>query len=190
MLGESPEFLVVGTLEDGNGRSYVIARALDPTADFALTATSTLGTCPIERWLDIPRAADSQGNPRTDVFCFCLKHTSDRARFEEGRTIMPRVSVEVEKEVGRRFQPEDVPRVLSELAALDDPPPERPDWARERARVQLALVKLGDGDVAELSRHLERARRDYRDTLCAAGLEHDDWPEVLRAAGYLVPPLP
>ncbi len=74
--------------------------------------------------------------------------------------------------------------MLAELAALDDPPAERPDWARERARLQLALVKLAGGDVAEFSRQLDGARRDYRNTLCAAGLESDDWPEVLRAAGY------
>lgn len=81
---KSPEFVVVAMLEDGNGRSYVIARAIDPTVDFTLTDTSTLGTCPVERWLDMPRAADPQGKQRTDVFCFCLKHGSDRARFEVG----------------------------------------------------------------------------------------------------------
>ena len=101
---------------------------------------------------------------------------------------MARVSVEVGREVNKRFRPVDAPLVLAALADLDDPPPDRADWARDRARVQLALVKLGGGDRAAFWRQLERARRDWRDTLCAAGLENADWREVLRAAGYSVPP--
>ena len=85
---ESPEFVVVATLEDGEGRSYIIARAIDPTADFTLTATSTLGACRVERWLDMPRAADAEGKQRTDVFCFCLKDRSDRARFTVGARVL------------------------------------------------------------------------------------------------------
>ena len=56
------EFVVVATLEDHNGRSYVIVRTVDPTANFTLTAASTLGTYPVERWLDQPRAADARGD--------------------------------------------------------------------------------------------------------------------------------
>jgi hypothetical protein len=85
---KSPEFVVVETLEDGNGRSYVIVRALDPTMDFTLTAASTLGACAVETWLDIPRAADARGKQRKDVFCFCLKDRSDRARFKVGASVL------------------------------------------------------------------------------------------------------
>jgi hypothetical protein len=85
---KAPEFLVVATSEDGNGRSYVIARAIDPTAAFALTTASTLGACPVERWLDMPRAADEHGTQRPDVFCFCLKNRSDRACFEVGVRVL------------------------------------------------------------------------------------------------------
>jgi hypothetical protein len=100
---------------------------------------------------------------------------------------MARVSVEVENEVVRRFSTVDAAGVLAALGAMDDPPSEPPEWARARARVHLALVKLSNGDRAAFDRQLELAQMDWRDTLCAAGLENADWPEVLRAAGYSVP---
>jgi hypothetical protein len=100
---------------------------------------------------------------------------------------MAMVSAEVETEVLRRFSPGDAPFVLAALAAMTDPPAEPVEWARARSRVHLALVKLADGSRARFERNLERATMDWRDTLCAAGLENDDWPDVLRAAGYLVP---
>ena len=97
------------------------------------------------------------------------------------------VSSEVEEEVARRFPARDVPGVLGALSELAAPPAETAAWARTRSRVQLALIKLAAGDAAQFFRHLELAKLDWRDTLCAAGLENDDWPAVLRAAGYLVP---
>ena len=101
---------------------------------------------------------------------------------------MARVSSEVEREVVRRFGLANASAVLAALAVLDDPPPDRAGWARTRARVQLAIVKLADGDATTVTSHIEGARRDWRNTLSAAGLENDGWPEVLQAAGYSVPP--
>jgi hypothetical protein len=75
-----------------------------------------------------------------------------------------------------------VPAVLEALASLEEPA--RP---RELARVQVAIVKLAGGDRVRFAEALEQARSDWRDTLCAAGLENEDWPDVLRAAGYPVP---
>jgi hypothetical protein len=97
-----------------------------------------------------------------------------------------RVSEEVEKEVVRRFPQRDVAGVLAALAALNHPPADG-EWARTRARVQLALVILAQGDARALAHHLQMAKRDWRDTLCEAGLENINWPDVLRAAGFLVP---
>ena len=57
-----------------------------------------------------------------------------------------------------------------------DRPPSKPaEWARARARVHLALVKLAGGSRVVFERNRERATMDWRDTLCAAGLENDDF---------------
>lgn len=104
-----------------------------------------------------------------------------------GRTTMD-VAAEVEYEVRRRFPPGDVAQVLEALSSLTDPPPQPEVLARARSRVQLAIVKLAAGNLAAVGRHLEQARSDWRDTLCAAGLESAEWPAVLRAAGYSGPP--
>jgi hypothetical protein len=41
-------------------------------------------------------------------------------------------------------------------------------WQRERARVQLAALKLADRDLDKLQRVIEVASRDYRDVLAPA----------------------
>jgi hypothetical protein len=58
---------------------------------------------------------------------------------------MARISAEVEAEVLRRLSSMDAPLVLAALAAMTDPPSEPAEWARARARVHLALVKLAGG---------------------------------------------
>ena len=100
---------------------------------------------------------------------------------------MLNVAAEVEHEVRRRFPAGDVAQVLGALGSLTEPSPQPEAWARARSRVQLAIVKLAAGNPAAVARHLEQARSDWRDTLCAAGLETAEWPDVLRAAGYSVP---
>jgi GNAT superfamily N-acetyltransferase len=110
------------------------------------------------------------------------RHRAVRLRWDRPFT---RVATEVQLEVVRRFQADAAAAVVSGLDALEQPPLQ---WTRERARVQLALVKLAAGDSARFAEYLALARVDWRDTLCEAGLENADWPEVLRAAGYGVPP--
>lgn len=42
------------------------------------------------------------------------------------------------------------------------------DWQRERNRVQLAVLKLANGDLEALRQHTDIACSDYRDVLAAA----------------------
>ena len=42
------------------------------------------------------------------------------------------------------------------------------DWQRERDRVQLAALKLANGDFDALREHVDVACSDYRDVLAAA----------------------
>lgn len=42
------------------------------------------------------------------------------------------------------------------------------DGETGEARVRLAALKLADGDLKELGRHIAAARQDYRDVLAAA----------------------
>lgn len=60
----------------------------------------------------------------------------------------------------RRDYPSQDPAVVVEI--LDDAD------TRGRHRVQLAALKLADGDLAQLREHIRMARRDYRDVLAAA----------------------
>jgi hypothetical protein len=48
-------------------------------------------------------------------------------------------------------------------------------WELERARVQLAALKLAGGDLAALRRHVDVAKIDYRDVLAAA-----EYPAAIR----------
>ena len=53
------------------------------------------------------------------------------------------------------------------------------DWQRERDRVQLAILKLADGDFAALQQHTDVACTDYRDVLAAAeypAYSQHGWP--------------
>ena len=103
----------------------------------------------------------------------------------EGR--MTEVRNEVRGEVLRRFPEGAVARVLHALSEMEDPEASSPESSRARARVHLAIIKLADGDPSRLLAHVAQARIDWRDTLCAAGMENADWPQVLRTAGYAVP---
>ncbi len=93
---------------------------------------------------------------------------------------------EVRGEVLRRFSAQAIPEVLQALADLETPP-SSPEWSRTRARVQLAVLKVADGDVSRFFASVTLASADWRDVLCEAGLENDDWPAVLEASGYARP---
>jgi hypothetical protein len=100
---------------------------------------------------------------------------------------MAEIRDEVREEVRRRFPREVEARVVRALSDMEDPPASSPSWSRARARVHLAIIKLADGNLDRLLANVVQAQIDWRDTLCAAGLENDDWPQVLQAAGYAVP---
>jgi hypothetical protein len=70
-----------------DGRAYVIARLLDPAARFDVSPDATLGGFPVERWLDLPRALDANGQQRIDLFGFCLKSATDLDRLEIGQRV-------------------------------------------------------------------------------------------------------
>src|SRR6478609_1297711 len=70
---------------------------------------------------------------------------------------VPRVSRDdVLRIIARDFPPEHHDAILRDLDVLKNP---------EIPRVQLAVLKLVNGRLAELPRHLEMARVDYRDVL-------------------------
>ena len=96
-----------------------------------------------------------------------------RARMENQP--IPKVShADVLRVIGRDFA--DIPEaeVLAELDRYG-----AADWQRERDRVQLAILKLADGDFAALQQHTDVACTDYRDVLAAAeypAYSQHGWP--------------
>lgn len=96
------------------------------------------------------------------------------------------VSELVRQEVEKRF-PANSAAVLESLGATPLAFLDADNRRRERDRVHLAIIKLSDGDVAQLPKILDYARRDWRDVLVWSGLGQPNWPDVLRAAGFPVP---
>ena len=76
----------------------------------------------------------------------------------------PKVSrADVERVVRRDFPPDafsEMLQVLDEYGATDH--------QREKARVQLAVLKLASGSKEKLRREIEEAKFDYRDVLSPA----------------------
>jgi hypothetical protein len=68
------------------GRAYVLARQREPS-EWKLGDNSLLGGVPIEKWTDIPRSHDANGNQRLDLFAFVLRDTSMASQFAEGVTV-------------------------------------------------------------------------------------------------------
>jgi len=89
---------------------------------------------------------------------------------------VPKVSRDdVLRIIARDFPAEHHAGILRDLDALKSP---------EIPRVQLAVLKLVNGKLAELPRHLEMARVDYRDVLMWAEYPADakvGWGEALEA---------
>ena len=94
---------------------------------------------------------------------------------------------------------------LQRVVARDYPPESRAEaraildaygteeWHREPLRVRMACLRLADGDLAALRRHVEIASHDFRDVLTAAeyrryrygrpaseqsGAIEEDWAEL------------
>jgi hypothetical protein len=97
------------------------------------------------------------------------------------------VSELVRREVRARFVPADVADAERLLEATHIPFLEGPREQRGRDRVHLAILKLAAGNFEKFARHLALAATDWRDLLVAAELADEDWPEVLRTAGFPVP---
>ena len=66
---------------------YVLAKLLNDDIDFELTDKSTLGEVPIEKWLDIPRAQDENGNQRLDLFAFALRNKNQKEELNIGQIV-------------------------------------------------------------------------------------------------------
>ncbi len=79
-------------------------------------------------------------------------------------------SRDVERIVRRDFSPELRERVLDLLAGYG-----RETWEKEARRVRLAILKNATGDLAELERQVECAKRDFRDVVAWA-----EYPAYLR----------
>lgn len=68
------------------------------------------------------------------------------------------------KKLGDRFP--DPAKAEEALAILDRYGTE--EWEQEKDRVQLAVLKLSEGDIEKLRLHLRRAKEDFRDALVPA----------------------
>lgn len=97
------------------------------------------------------------------------------------------VSELVRNEVAARFSANEVPLVLARLAGTELPFLDGAARSRGRDRVHLAILMRADGSYHRFEASLALAARDWRDLLVSAGLAGENWPEVLRAAGYPVP---
>jgi hypothetical protein len=90
-------------------------------------------------------------------------------------------------ETAKRFAPGDRVEATQILEGVVLPLIDQAKRKTERARVQLAMIKIAAGDLLELRRAARQATTDWRDVLVAAGLADGNWREVLAAAGYAVP---
>ena len=66
---------------------YVFAKYITEDVNFYLSDSSYSGECPIEKWMEIPRAHDDDGNLRNDLFAFVLKDGNDRNKIIKGEIV-------------------------------------------------------------------------------------------------------
>jgi hypothetical protein len=85
--------------------------------------------------------------------------------------------------LARQFDAATAKHLAEKFAAAD-----LPLINNDGDRVFLAIILLSKGDARRALRELAEAGKDWRDTLCAAGLEHANWRDVVRAAGFNPPP--
>lgn len=64
----------------------VLARLL-VGGDFVLGAAATLGGCPVQQFVEIPRSVRADGSPRLDLFAFALVEPDALARFTVGEVV-------------------------------------------------------------------------------------------------------
>ena len=79
-------FEVESTVEAA-GHAYVLARLLDPGANFEVPPGTTLGGYVLDEFLNIPPASGAPGQ-RGELFAFCLHTAGDRPHFVEGERVV------------------------------------------------------------------------------------------------------
>jgi hypothetical protein len=97
------------------------------------------------------------------------------------------ISQAIEANVRANYSAQDAGAALDALADMRDPP-QAPEWAITRARVQIATLMIARGDVVLLRKAIQQSQIDWRDTLMAAGLGNSDWSHVAKSAGFTLPP--
>lgn len=80
------------------------------------------------------------------------------------------------------FPPSEIAEVVNALAHT-----ELPLINNNAERVFLAVLLLSGGDMQKFRQELELATIDWGDTLVAAGMADENWPEVVRAAERQIP---
>jgi len=73
------------------GQFFVAVRRLDPKANFYITDKSFLDDIELEKYLDVPRALDENGNQRQDLVFLQLKYPGDAVKLSPKQivTIIP-----------------------------------------------------------------------------------------------------
>lgn len=66
---------------------YVLSRLITKNINGQLTDNSKLGGVAIEKWFDIPRAHDKEGNLRLDLYAFALKNSIDKDKLKVGQIV-------------------------------------------------------------------------------------------------------
>jgi hypothetical protein len=61
---------------------YVLCKRLNEDINCYLSDHSYLGDFPIEKWIDMPKAIDEDGNQRMDLYAFVLKDSADKEKIK------------------------------------------------------------------------------------------------------------
>ena len=84
---------------------------------------------------------------------------------------MPRITSKKTLEKIKYYWPDEDPeKILMILRQYG-----QEDYEKESPRIQLAIIKLSDGDLEKLVEYVNLAKRDYRDVLAYA-----EYPEEIR----------
>lgn len=94
-----------------------------------------------------------------------------------------KVSLNVRRQIGRFLPASVVPEAIRAMESA-----ELPFLTGASDRIQFALLLLARGSHERFMSELHQAKIDWRDTLVAAGLANEDWPEVLSKLGITFDP--
>lgn len=82
------KFEIEGTFKVGrkkHAKYFVFAKCLEMSRNFEVTDKSKLGDVEISKFLTQPRAIDTEGNPRLDIFTFKIRYKKDCDKLKEGQ---------------------------------------------------------------------------------------------------------